>query len=163
MGFVDSLMHTTVLKPIEKASSNYYTGGVAACLKQGSTSKILYKDQYNQIRGLQALKLVMDTSITILCFYRSPNQSKEEIEETVDFFKKIPDDTIIVGDLNIPETDWIINEIGKNKGCRHRKEKEDLLLALTIESNREQKVDFATNKFNPILGGGGGPLWPGRP
>ena len=57
-----------VPKPIEKASSNYYTGGVAAWHKQGSTTKILYRDQYNQIKGLQALKLVMDEGIPILCF-----------------------------------------------------------------------------------------------
>ena len=51
----------------------------------------------------------MEANITILCFYRSPNQTKEELEETIEFFKKIPDNTISVGDLNIPEADWTIN------------------------------------------------------
>ena len=93
----------------------------------------------------------MDTNVKILCFYRSPNQTKEELEETIEFFKKIPDNTIIVGDLNIPETDRLVNQIAKKKGCKNRKEKEDLVLALTIESNREQKVDFATNKILDVV------------
>ena len=108
----------------------------------------MYKDQYNQIKGLQVLKVVIDTGTEIVCFYRSPNQTKEEIEETIEFFKKIPDRAILVGDLNIPEADWIASEILKSKGCRHRSEKEDLILTLTVESDRQQKVSFATNKFN---------------
>ena len=137
-----------VPKPIENLNSNYYTGGVAAWLSKESKSKVLYRDQYNHIKGLQVLKVVMDAGAEIMCFYRSPNQSKEEIEETIEFFKKIPDRTILVGDLNIPEADWITNEILKNKGCKNRNEKEDLILTLTIESDRLQKVNFATNKFN---------------
>ena len=41
----------------------------------------------------------MEANITVLCFYRSPNQTREELEETIEFFKKIPDDAIIVWDL----------------------------------------------------------------
>ena len=135
-------------KPIDKSNTNYYTGGVAAWKRQGPGPKVLYRDQFNQIKGFQALKLVMESNIAILCFYRSPNQTKEEIEETIEFFKKIPENTIIVGDLNIPETDWTVNEIPKKTGCKNRREKEDLVLQLTIENDRRQRVDFATNKFN---------------
>ena len=137
-----------VAKPIEKTNTNYYTGGVAAWKKQGTGPKILYRDLFNQIKGLQALKLVMEAKLTILCFYRSPNQTKEEIEETIESFKKIPEDTIIVGDLNIPETEWTTNEISRKTGCKSRKAKEDLVLQLTIENDRRQRVDFVTNKFN---------------
>ena len=55
---------------------------------------------------------------------------------------------ILVGDLNIPEVDWIVNEIPKKSNCKIRREKEDLVLQLTIENNRRQRVNFATNKHN---------------
>ena len=84
----------------------------------------------------------MEAKLTILCFYRSPNQTKEEIEETIEFFKKITEDTII------PEADWTTNEISRKTGCKNRKAKEDLVLQLTIENDRRQRVDFVTNKFN---------------
>ena len=137
-----------VAKPIDKSNTNYYTGGVAAWKRQDTGLKVLYRDQFNQIKGFQALKLVMESNITILCFYRSPNQTKEEIEETIEFFKKIPENTTIVGDLNIPEADWAVNEIHRKSGCKNKKEKEDLVLQQTIENDRRQRVDFATKKFN---------------
>ena len=84
----------------------------------------------------------MEAKLTILCFYRSPNQTKEEIEETIEFFKKITEETII------PEADWTTNEISRKTGCKNRKAKEDLVLQLTIENDRRQRVDFATNKSN---------------
>ena len=133
-----------VAKPIDKSSTNYYTGGVAAWKRQGPGPKVLYRDQFNQIKGFQALKLVMESNIAIICFYRSPNQTKEEIEETLEFFKKIPENAIVVGDLNVPEADWTMNEIPKKSGCKNRKEKEDLILQLTIENDRRQRVKFAT-------------------
>ena len=137
-----------VAKPIDKANASYYTGGVAAWKRQGPGPKILYRDQFSQVKGFQALKLVMESNIAIVCFYRSPNQSREEIEETIEFFKKIPENAILVGDLNIPEVDWIVNEIPKKSNCKIRREKEDLVLQLTIENNRRQRVNFATNKHN---------------
>ena len=40
------------------------------------------------------------------------------------------------------------NEISRKTGCKNRKAKEDLVLQLTIENDRRQRVDFATNKSN---------------
>ena len=128
--------------------ASQHTGGVAAWIHKNSNTKILYKDCYNHIKGLQTVKLVLENNVKILGFYRSPNQSKEELVQTQEFFKKIEDDTILIGDLNIPETDWTRNEICNKKKCNDRREKEELIAILTTDSNRKQSVNFATNKHN---------------
>ena len=42
-----------VAKPIDKSNANYYTGGVAAWKRQGPGPKILYRDQFNQVKGFK--------------------------------------------------------------------------------------------------------------
>ena len=112
--------------------------------------KILYRDAYNHIKGLQAVKLALDHETKIIGSYRSPNQTKEELVETIEFFRKLDDVAILIGDLKVPETDWTFNEIDKPRRCNDRLEKDELIYALTTESDRKQAVNFATNKSPPV-------------
>ena len=87
---------------------------------------MLCRDTYNHIKRLQAVKLALDHETKIIGSYRSPNQTKEELVETIDFFRKLDDDAILIGDLNIPETDWNFNEIDKSRRCNNRLQKRQI-------------------------------------
>ena len=124
----------------------YWTGGVAAWIRRGTEFGLRFCEHKADIGKFQAVTMTLRNDIKINVFYRSPNQSITEIEATIEYFNNIGEETIVVGDLNIPEACWEAVRIDKQ--TNNRQLKEELIHAITKDGRKKQKVNFPTNKRN---------------
>ena len=132
-------------QPKQKKSGSY-AAGVAAWIRKDSIIKVLFKECIGQINGFQALEIHTNSGLTIVGFYRSPNQPNEDIIKTQEYFESLDDNTMFVGDLNIPEADW--NNATITSYAINKDAKEDIVETLIDDGRRKQIVNFATNKKN---------------
>ena len=127
-------------------NTQWWTGGVAAWIRKGTKFGLRFCDYKADISGLQAVTMTLRNDLKINVFYRSPNQTAGEIEATIEYFNDIDEETIVVGDLNIPEACWDTNRIIKQTS--NRQLKEELIRAVAKEGRKKQCVEFPTNKNN---------------
>ena len=127
-------------------STQYWTGGVATWVRRGTKFGLRFCDYKADIGGFQAVTMTLKNDLRINVFYRSPNQNTTEIEATIDYFNNIDEETVVVGDLNIPEACWETVKVGKQ--TKNRQLKEELIQAITKDGRKKQWVNFPTNKNN---------------
>ena len=120
---------------------NTRNGGVCMWIRKSSNFSVLATQIIDDVPNLQALLVVMRGNIKILAFYRSPNQSAQELKKTIELFEKLDNKTCIIGDLNI-DADWE-DETVKNTNMRDLKT--ELITKIGKEAGRRQIVDFPTN------------------
>ena len=89
----------------------------------------------------------MNSLHKIILFYWSPNQKKKNIQETIEYFESVENNTIIIGDLNIPGRNWNIPYLS-GKGSGKQQMKESLINVLLSQGTRKQFVNFPTFKTN---------------
>ena len=79
----------------------------------------------------------------IIAFYRSPSSDKRSDQIIRKYFdEEAKLDTILVGDLNLPDVEWEEEELEKSDGIKN-------IIARTLLSNfRKQWVTFSTRKEN---------------
>ena len=85
---------------------------------------------------------------SIVVIYRSPNQTKEGIKNLIDYVYTLEGKNVIIGDLNLPDTDWETGKVGggdRNKNLKNRAEQEELVEALK-HNDRIQFVTEPTRK-----------------
>ena len=90
----------------KQTKSGSFAAGVAVWIRRNSELKVLYKECISQIDGFQAIEIHTNSGLTIVGFYRSPNQLDADITKTQEYFETLDDNTMIIGDLNIPEANW---------------------------------------------------------
>ena len=90
----------------KQTKSGSFAAGVTAWARKDSKIKALYKECISQITGFQAIEIHTNSGLTIIGFYRSPNQQTNDIKRTQEYFETLDDNTMLIGDLNIPEADW---------------------------------------------------------
>ena len=130
----------------KQTKSGSFAAGVTAWARKDSKIKALYKECISQITGFQAIEIHTNSGLTIIGFYRSPNQQVTDIKRTQEYFETLDDNTMLIGDLNIPEADW---EKAVIQGSTKYKDiKENIIETLVVESERRQIVNFPTNKNN---------------
>ena len=125
-------------------ATNYWFGGVALWLRKSPELRVMNFSKYVN-DGFQAIQVLLENGVKIVAFYRSPNQDKEGIRKTAKFFRELTEETVIIGDLNVPEAEWAREDVSK---ADHRREKEILIRALTTKKGRRQVVDFNT-RYKP--------------
>ena len=130
----------------KQTKSGSSLAGVAVWIRRNSELKVLYKECISQIDGFQAIEIHTNSGLTIVGFYRSPNQLDADITKTQEYFETLDDNTMIIGDLNIPEANWDNATITSN--TKSRDAKENIIETLIDENRRRQIVNFATNKKN---------------
>ena len=123
---------------------NTHNGGVCVWLKKDSKFSVLATQTIDEIPNLQAILVILRGNIKIFAFYRSPNQSLEELQRTTRLLEKLDSKTCIVGDLNI-DADWEEETTGPTN---NRAEKIELITKIGKEAGRKQIVDFPTNMVN---------------
>ena len=130
----------------KQVRSGAFAAGVTAWTRKDSHIKILYKNCVEHIGGFQAIELHTNMKMTIVVFYRSPNQEETEIIKTGEYFETLDENVYLFGDLNVPEACWRNMEI---KGYAKSKiAKESVIDALTCGGYRKQIVTFPTRKDN---------------
>ena len=105
-----------------KAGINFYEINKQVDLHQHSVFKIL--------------------DLTIYLVYRSPNAAQDSYTKLSDLIRKAERNSIIIGDLNLPEVDWASGTARGRGG---------LILEAAAESLMEQLVDFPTHTRGNIL------------
>ena len=78
-----------------------------------------------------------DQKIILYLIYRSPNSNLANNDKLLDLIGTIPNNTVLIGDFNLSNTNWANNRANDNKGC--------LFLDKIVESGLEQLVDFPTH------------------
>ena len=81
--------------------------------------------------------------INIILAYRPPSSTKENVDQLLDLMRKMPRNTILIGDINVPGIDWSRNHA---TGARGRE-----LLTVVQEEYLEQLVIFPTHDKGNIL------------
>ena len=81
--------------------------------------------------------------INIILAYRPPSSTKENFDKLLDLMRKMPRNTILIGDINVPGIDWSRNHA---TGARGRE-----LLTVVQEEYLEQLVLFPTHDKGNIL------------
>ena len=120
--------------------------GVAAWIRKDSPIKLLSTSQISTISDFQAIEMRTNTLHKIILFYRSPNQKKKGIQETIEYFESVENDSIIVGDLNVPGRDWNV-PYHSGKGIGKSQLKENVINVLLCQGTKTQHVHFPTNKI----------------
>ena len=120
---------------------NTRNGGVCMWIRKSSNFSVLATQSIDDVPNLQALLVVMRGNTKILAFYRSPNQSAQELKKTIELFEKLDNKTCIIGDLNI-DANWDDETVGNTN---MRELKMELITKIGKEAGRRQIVDFPTN------------------
>ncbi len=77
-------------------------GGAAQFFDQIMSQSVVSSIEMNKIKGFQASIVALKDEIKIMCFYRSPNQLREDFTKTVNWFREnMTTKTIAIGDLNL--------------------------------------------------------------
>ena len=130
----------------KQVRSGAFAAGVTAWTRKASSIKILYKNCIEHIGGFQAIELHTNKKMTIVVFYRSPNQEETDIIKTGEYFESLEENVYLLGDLNVPEACWRDMEI---KGyTKSKTAKENVIDALTCGGYRKQIITFPTRKDN---------------
>ena len=72
--------------------------------------------------------------------YRSPNSSEENNQKLIEYINCVPENSVIVGDFNLPEINW--NTLSASGGIESTSHK---FLTVTQDKFLLQHVDFPTN------------------
>ena len=76
----------------KQVSSGAFAAGVTAWIRSDSPIKVLYKNCIEDIDGFQAVELHTNIKITIIVFYRSPNQEEASVHKTWEYFDSLGED-----------------------------------------------------------------------
>ena len=76
----------------KQVSSGAFAAGVTAWIRSDCPIKVLYKNCIEDIDGFQAVELHMNIKITIVVFYRWPNQEEENVYKTGEYFDSLGED-----------------------------------------------------------------------
>ena len=128
----------------DSGRKNTNNGGVCVWIKRDSEFSVLATQTIDEIPNLQAIMVILRGNIKIFAFYRSPNQSLEELQRTTEMFEKLDSNTCIIGDLNI-DANWEEETVGTTN---NREQKLELITKVGREAGRKQVVDFPTNKVS---------------
>ena len=120
---------------------NTRNGGVCMWIRKDSNFSVLASQTIDEVPNLQAILVILRGNIRILAFYRSPNQTAQELKRTIEMFEKLENKTCIVGDLNI-DANWDEEIVGPTN---MREQKTELITKIGKETGRRQVVDFPTN------------------
>jgi Reverse transcriptase (RNA-dependent DNA polymerase)/Endonuclease-reverse transcriptase len=84
-----------------------------------------------------------DKPVTIILTYRPPNSGKQNLDMLCEILRKsASENTIAIGDFNLPDIDWATNRAGPNG---------KILLNTMNEQNYEQLVEFSTHEKGNVL------------
>ena len=112
-------------------------GGILVYVKAG----IDFYENNNQV-DLHQHSVFKVHDLTIYLVYRSPNAAQDSYDKLSDLIRRAGRNSIIIGDLNLPEVDWI------GSGAKGRG---GLVQEAAAESLMEQLVDFPTHIRGNIL------------
>ena len=115
-------------------------GGILIYSKLGLiVAEVVHKSDFNQILAVSVT--LKSKQLTINLVYRSPNSSKENNTRLNDFVKTVHTSSLVIGDMNYPEIDWI-NGTSSSAGRA--------FFDATQDSFLMQHVTFPTHENNTI-------------
>jgi Reverse transcriptase (RNA-dependent DNA polymerase)/Endonuclease-reverse transcriptase len=122
-------------------TANGIGGGLAVYIKEKFVTMPLVKEyNFNQYTGFKIKTLAQPLSFILI--YRPPSSSAENTSELCNLLTNLDNNSFIIGDFNLPGTDWE-NAVSDSKGRA--------VLEKATEEGLEQLVDFAThNKGNRL-------------
>jgi hypothetical protein len=126
----------TELRRDRADTTNGIGGGLLVYSKIGL--KILPSDnmgsKFHQFVSFKVL--TKNEPVNIVLAYRPPNSSKENTEELCKLLRELPRNSILIGDINLPDIDWNAGRAGPRGSA---------LLETMKETDLEQLVRFPTH------------------
>jgi hypothetical protein len=88
-------------------TNNGIGGGLLVYTKLGIETRPVQRFNGTNFNQYCSFKLMTSKPINIVLVYRPPNSGQNNTEELCNLLSKVDGDTIIIGDFNYPEVDWI--------------------------------------------------------
>ena len=124
-------------------TTNGIGGGVLVYTKLGQGILSTDKFKLNKFNQFCCFKVITKgESLSLILVYRPPGSGHDNIEELCDIMRNLDNQSIVIGDVNLPETNWP----DLTSAARGRP-----VLRTAIEESLEQLVNFATHKKGNIL------------
>ena len=118
-------------------------GGLMVYVKEGlSVKPKKHNSPFNQMCTFELKAENGQDDINFVLYYRSPNSKQENTDYLEEIINSCPKNTLIIGDLNMPEINWASNL------CPKRYES---FLNTTTEKNFTQLIGFPTHVRGNIL------------
>ena len=131
----------TELREDREDTHNGLGGGLLVYSRQGN--KILPLDKNADFHQYLTFKiLTTGEPVNIILAYRPPNSRKENVTKLCELLKNMPNRTILIGDINLPNIDWTSGQ-SDSKGRE--------LWNVVQEENLEQLVTFPTHNKGNVL------------
>ena len=133
----------TELRKDRTDTANGIGGGLLVYSRNGL--KILPLDTLQAVDFHQCVAFKVLTTgepVNIVLTYRPPNSNRENFNKLLDILSKLPRDTVLIGDINIPHVDWT-----SGRGDARGRE----LFNTVLEENLEQLVNFPTHNKGSTL------------
>ena len=121
-------------------------GGLLVYSRSGIIIKpVLNEIDFNQYCQFEVISKEKRNSenLNFTLVYRPPKNNKLNLTKLCDAIKNVPDNSILIGDFNLPNIDW------KNEECKDAFSEE--FLETVVEANLEQMIDFKTHVKGNIL------------
>jgi hypothetical protein len=139
---IDGYNLETDLRRDREDTVNGLGGGLLIFTKSGLATRKLDIPLNNNFNQYSAFTIMTKNPVHIILIYRPPNSGKNNLDLLCELIENSQENTILVGDFNLPEIDWA----RKTSGNRGKK-----FLEATINANFEQLVTFPThNKGNTL-------------
>jgi hypothetical protein len=139
---VDGYYLDTDLRRDRTDTINGLGGGLIIYTKTGLATRKLELLTGKNFNQFSAFTVLAKNPLHLILIYRPPNSGRENIEQLCQIMESAPENSILIGDFNLPEIDWT----NKTAGRRGRP-----ILDAAINNNYEQMVSFPTHSRGNIL------------
>jgi hypothetical protein len=117
-------------------------GGLLIYTRTGIAIRKSEDFKNNNFNQFVAFTVLARVPLNLILIYRPPNSGRNNLDELCSLIDEARDNTILIGDFNLPEINWRDNAAG-NRGRP--------VLNAALENNFEQLVNFATHNRGNTL------------